>query len=321
MKIIGHKKQINLLKELACSNTVPHAMLFNGDEGIGKKLIALEFAKTFYCEKNSDNIKYYGGCNECKSCSIFDSQSIPDFYFVECSDKEQIKTENIRELLYKLNLKNFSSRNKFIIFNDAHLIKEQSANILLKTLEEPKDNTFFILITSNYSKLPITIISRCHLWFFDKLSDDEITKILKEKNITLNYKDNIKLLEGSLINLDLVLSNQSDASNMEDKINAILKGDISVATLLTNELSKNKDQLKYNISILRNIFRAKMLKETDPKLKQLFAITLENIIFSEYLIFERYINTQNVFNNIFINLLPTSYSKKIYELSMSAVFS
>ena len=316
MNIIGHKKQLKLLEELAKSNEIPHAMLFNGDEGIGKKLIALKFAKTFYCEHNQNStIDYFGGCNECKSCKLFDNNSISDFYYVECSDKEQIKTENIRTLLYNLNLKNFSSKNKFIIFNDAHLIKEQSANILLKTLEEPKDNTYFILISSNYSKLPITIISRCQLWFFNTLNDSELHEILHEKNLKINSDKDIKFLEGSLSKLDMILNDDKSIDNFEDNINKIILGDIATLNSFINELCKNKEQLKYNISIIRNIIREKMINNSNIELKRLLAITLENLIYSDYLIFERYLNPQNVLNNAFLNFTQSKYNKNLFELN------
>ena len=324
MKIIGHEKQLNLLKELAISKAVPHAMLFNGDEGIGKKLVALKFAKTFYCEKNSnEQISYFGGCDECKSCKLFDNFSISDFYFIECSDKEQIKTENIRELLYNLNLKNFSAKNKFVIFNDAHLLKEQSANILLKTLEEPKDNTYFILVTSNYSKLPITIISRCQLWFFDSLKEYEIIEILNNKNINLNSKDDVKLLEGSLTKLDMILNNENVQDEFQNNISDILNGNVDALNSFVSKLVKNKDNLKYNIGVLRNIIRNRMLEENNPEIKNIFAITLENLIYSEYLIFERYLNSQDVLNNIFSNLLLKKFvnvldtSKLLNQLSLT----
>ncbi|MGI6681208.1 MAG: hypothetical protein ACOX3T_06995 [Bdellovibrionota bacterium] len=320
MKIIGHEKQRELLSKLVQTREVPHAMLFNGDAGIGKKLVALEFARTFYCEDYSKEQVTFklGGCNECKSCRLFNDFAIPDFYFVECGDKEQVKTENIRELLYNLNLKNFSSKYKFIIFNDAHLIREQSANILLKTLEEPKSDTYFILITSNFSKLPITITSRCHMWHFSTLTNDEILEILKEKNLSLKSKNDIELLEGSLINLELILNNENKTREFEEKINLILKGDIYVLNLFASELAKNKnkDELKYDIHILRNIIRKKMTNETDLKLKSIFAITLEALISCEYLIFDRYLNAESTLCNIFFNLLPTNKLNKSYSLPL-----
>lgn len=318
MKIIGHEKQICLLKEAVKNNTMPHAMIFNGDEAIGKKLVALDYAKTFYCERNSsdNNYMHYAGCGNCKSCRLFDTFDVPDFYFIECEDKEQIKTENIRNLLYKLNLKNFSSKNKFIIFNNAHLIKEQSANILLKTLEEPKDNTYFILVTSNYSMLPITIISRCHLWYFENLKDDEILEILKQKNISLNSNDDLKLLEGSMLNVEAIINQDNDyKSSFENQINLILDGDMQALATLTKDICANKDSLKYNLLLLRTIIRTKMINEQNSLLKSKLAITLENLIFSEYLIFDRYLGSQNVMYNIFLNLLPSVSQNDTFMLN------
>ncbi len=318
MNIIGHNKQRNLLKSSFIDETIPHALLFNGDPSIGKKLVALELAKSFYCEKNSENNsnKIYGGCNDCLSCKLFNEGTIPDFYFVDCEDKENTKAENIRKLLYDLSLKNFSSKNKFIIFDNAHLLKEQSANILLKTLEEPKENTFFILITSNYSKLPITIVSRCHLWFFNNLSSDELREIIKEKDIKFQDNgDNIELLEGTLENINILSTNLSEKKAFEECIDSILSGDISSLTSLSKKISKDKDNIKYYLTLLRHIVREKMITEKDYNLKSVYALTLENIIFSEYMILDRYLSAQDVLNNVLINLLPNSNHKKLLDLT------
>lgn len=314
--IIGHQKQRNLLRSALKNGNLAHALLFNGISSIGKKLVAFELAKSFYCENNinQNHEKTYGGCDKCQSCKLFNEGTIPDFYYIDCQNKEEMKTENIRELLHKLSLKNFSSKSKFIIFNDAHLLKEQCSNILLKTLEEPKENTFFILITSNYSKLPMTIVSRCQLWNFDALSQNELKEIISKKNIILQDNSMIELLEGSLENIDILSVNIAEKKFCEESIDLILKGDVSALNTLSKKISKDKDNIKYYLALLRNIIRQKMIKESNNEMKTIFAVTLENIIFSDYLILDRYLNKQDVLNNIFINLLPHSKYEKMIIL-------
>lgn len=321
MKIFGHEKQKTLLKKIFETKKIPHALLFNGDESIGKKLVALEFVKSFYCENG-----VYGGCGKCQSCSLFDDKSIPDFYFIDCKDKEQIKASNIRDLLYNINLRNFSNKYKFIIFDNAQFLKDQSANILLKTLEEPKNDTYFILITSNYSTLPPTIVSRCALWLFDNLTIQDIKDVLKNNNINLNNDFDYSLFEGNLSNINLkdenLFSNKKE-EEIKNLIINILNGNEADIFVISSKLFDNKDLTKESFTLLRCIFRDMMLDEQNKKLKSLFSLSLNNILFAENLVFNRYISSKTLLENILLNLLGANITKnnkntlyditKIYE--------
>ena len=94
-------------------------------------------------------------------------------------DGNSIKIEQIRALLTKVSLRNYDSAYKVILINDAHLMTDQAANCLLKTLEEPTDNTVFLLITAQMQNLPITILSRCQQIQFQSLPSALIQELLQ----------------------------------------------------------------------------------------------------------------------------------------------
>lgn len=172
---IGNKAVLELLKKLANGKKVPHAYVFFGPEGIGKKLFALHFAKILNC--TSKDIK---PCNNCINCQKINKNIHSDIKIIE-TDKKQIKIDEIRSAINFANSSAIEGKYKFIIIDDAHKMNQFSANALLKTLEEPISNTIIILITENDKSLLRTILSRCVKISFAPLSSEDITKILLEK--------------------------------------------------------------------------------------------------------------------------------------------
>lgn len=172
---IGNKAVLELLKKLANGKKVPHAYVFFGPEGIGKKLFALHFAKILNC--TGKDIK---PCNNCINCKKINKNIHSDIKIIE-TDKKQIKIDEIRSAINFANSSAIEGKYKFIIIDDAHKMNQFSANALLKTLEEPISNTIIILIAENDKSLLRTILSRCVKISFAPLSSEDITKILLEK--------------------------------------------------------------------------------------------------------------------------------------------
>jgi len=191
-KIIGNEHNKINLRNMLESNTISHSYIFSGQEGIGKILFAKEFAKAILCT-NQGNIV----CNKCKSCLEFDNSNHPD---LTIKDKEEsIKIEKIRELNKKVYEKPIVSNKKVYIINNCHEMTVEAQNALLKTLEEPPSFVVFILVTHNEQELLTTIKSRCIKIMFNKLTNDEVTKILKESlNVQNINLDIIKTCNGSI---------------------------------------------------------------------------------------------------------------------------
>ena len=171
--IVGNTKIKQELKNVANSNAVSHSYLFVGEEGIGKKQIAREFAKMILClSQEKEN------CNQCDSCIKFISNNNPDFIEIS-EDGNSIKIAQIRELQEKIYQKPIVSSKKVVIIDNSEKMTEEAQNSLLKTLEEPPSYVIFILATTEPHKIPATILSRCQRFDFKKISDENIDKRLQ----------------------------------------------------------------------------------------------------------------------------------------------
>ena len=140
---------------------LPSALMLVGDDGIGLSSLAQSFAHRTIClSPTEDNI----ACGECESCLLFNAGNYPDFYhLVPEEGKDSIKVDAIRELSKSLALSSQYTKPRVVIIDPADAMLHQAANSLLKTLEEPSENTCLILIAHSLSSLPVTIRSRCQL--------------------------------------------------------------------------------------------------------------------------------------------------------------
>lgn len=195
--IIGNNKIKEILKNSVIANKVSHSYMFIGIDGIGKKMIANEFAKAILCINDQNDRKL---CNICKSCTEFDSNNNPDYIYLEPSEKS-IKIEDIRKLQEKIYEKPIVSNKKVYIINDADKMTREAQNCLLKTLEEPPEFAILILIGTNENDFLTTIKSRCSIIKFDRLTNEEINKYLEKTYIDNNMNNNIDLKNELIINM------------------------------------------------------------------------------------------------------------------------
>jgi DNA polymerase-3 subunit delta' len=161
--IPGHDHAVELLKSYSESARVPHAFLFAGIAGLGKTRIAKEFFKAVNCLDRSGE-----ACDRCRSCIKVMANTHPDLVEMNPSSR-WIKVDEIREILSEIGFKPFESRMKFIIIEPAEHLNRESANALLKTLEEPPQNTVIVLISHRPKLLLPTIVSRCQVIRFSPL--------------------------------------------------------------------------------------------------------------------------------------------------------
>jgi len=298
--ILGHKTQRESLSRLIASGRFPTCIMLSGSPGIGKRLIALEASQTLLCEALE-----YGGCGKCKGCKLFQSGNMPDFHEVECSDREAANTAGIRDLLYSLNLKPFFGSARIVFFNDADLLSIQAANILLKSLEEPRPGTHFILVVSNPRKLPETIVSRSQVWYFDQLSNDTIEKIVKRNGQyteSISIKDLVLLADGSLENIESIAAHFESWQSIKSQLDEIAEGDSFLAMQLAREMAGDKDALPQNLKYLIIYSRNMMQEATVYEMRLRWSCFLTNIISSERLIFERNLGAAYVLEIVLLGL-------------------
>ena len=157
-EIIDHADTITLLKHYIGQDKVPHAVLLHGTAGIGKSLIARQFARAINCDAQGED-----SCDKCPNCVKSAAGYHPDLFFVRPESRSgAIMIEQIRDMQNRLYLKPFEGRRKVCIIEDAHAMNDSAANALLKTLEEPPATSHIFLVSDKPHNLLQTILSRCH---------------------------------------------------------------------------------------------------------------------------------------------------------------
>jgi DNA polymerase-3 subunit delta' len=172
--ILGHKRQIAQLRKALETKRLPHAYLFSGLSGTGKKLVAEAFVSAIFCAKDPDP------CGTCVPCIKIKNRSHPDVFFIE-PRTEKILIEQMRELQHDLQFHPLEGDAKVAVIDDADVMTEAAANSLLKILEEPPQKTHFILITAFPHRLLPTIRSRCQQIVFSPLASDDVANYLMEQ--------------------------------------------------------------------------------------------------------------------------------------------
>ncbi len=175
--IVGHRGAIDILKGALFEDRLAHAYLFSGPDGIGKRLVALNFAKAINCLDIQEDRE---SCDDCVSCRKIESQNHPDVCIVE-PEGRFIKIGQVRELQRRLQFRAMEGRFKVCIIDGADCMNPASANALLKTLEEPAERTLLILIAVSMNSIPATVLSRCQKIRFSPIGLEEIIPWLEEK--------------------------------------------------------------------------------------------------------------------------------------------
>ena len=156
--LIGNAATTDYLKKIIAEEKFPHAVIFSGAEGVGKRLAAEICAAALLCENPTDGKP----CGHCEGCRLVAAKSHPDFYVVEAEATKttrNIKIGQIREMQSETALRPINSARRVVIIDGAELMNNAAANCLLKTIEEPPSQTIFILLTASRSSLLMTIRS------------------------------------------------------------------------------------------------------------------------------------------------------------------
>lgn len=195
-KLLGNTQIKIILRRMLKNNRGPRSLLFAGEEGVGKRLFALELAKSFVCQNPQD----FEACDSCSSCRRADVFAFPKsddkkeeyekVFLSEHPDigtvipyKNSILIDAVRDLEKEANFRPFEAKARFFIIDDAEKLnaaRDNAANALLKTLEEPAPTTHLFLITSRPDALLQTILSRCQTLRFAPVSATEIENHLLE---------------------------------------------------------------------------------------------------------------------------------------------
>jgi DNA polymerase-3 subunit delta' len=156
-EIIGHTKQLESLRLALAAGRLHHAYLFLGPEGVGKRTIALSLAKSIYCDEARNDF-----CGQCVNCARIADRNHPDVRLIKpLAGKKEISIQQIREVEKELNFRSFSGKRKIIIIDPAAIMNIPAQNALLKTLEEPPQDSLLFLLAPNGGNVLPTVRSRC----------------------------------------------------------------------------------------------------------------------------------------------------------------
>lgn len=245
--IAGHDNIKNILSNNINTKNILHSYLFIGEEGIGKKMLAKEFAKAILC--TSENNK---PCNICKSCVEFNTNNNANFNLIN-EEGSAIKIEQIRNMQVKIAEKPINSNYKVYLINDAELMTQEAQNCLLKTLEEPPEYIVIILITSNENKVLNTIKSRCMKLYFNNLDKNSVKKVLTEKFEMEDINDSFLDAAGGSIKKALLIKEKSSEYEQITKLFDIIDKENLVNFINSASIIyENKDDI-YNILDYINI--------------------------------------------------------------------
>lgn len=183
-EMIGQKPVVQTLQNAIKNNRVAQAYIFSGMRGVGKTTAARIFAKALNCQHGPTPTP----CNKCEFCKTITEDRSIDVLEIDGASNRGI--DEVRSLREGVKYKPIYSRNKIIIIDEVHMLTREAFNALLKTLEEPPPNTIFIFATTEFHKVPATIISRCQHFEFKKISQKEIINhllsITKKEEITIS---------------------------------------------------------------------------------------------------------------------------------------
>ncbi|HSH36940.1 DNA polymerase III subunit delta' [Schnuerera sp.] len=256
--IIGHERIIENLRNAIEKDHISHCYLFEGEESLGKKMVALTFAKTLLCKEQG-----FEPCNRCNSCLKFDNLNHPDMKLIE-PEKNLIRKKVIDNLIKKINIGPLESKRKIIIIDDSHQMRVEGQNALLKTLEEPPSYINIILITSNSNNLIPTILSRSQIIKFYPVENEKIVELLNtEYNKTIEEASFIAHFTKGSIGKSIMLSQSDEFFNKRDEIieiiNDIVNGDKAKIFNSIEFFIKNKDIYEEVLDIILYWFRDLMI--------------------------------------------------------------
>lgn len=273
--LIGNEKIKETVSILIKNDRFPHAVIIEGEKGLGRHLLTDYLSLAILCE-NAEK-----PCYDCKSCHLAKVGSHPDIITVAPEDKKKsIAVDQIRELRQSAFVKPHISNRRVFIIDKAETMNESSQNALLKILEEPPANVYFILIAETAEALLTTILSRCITLKLvaPKISDSlewvsDNVKPKRDKEVILNALQDAKGNIGRAVELLKKRNSNSPENIAKDFSELLFSGDEFYMLTLLNKFEKDRPKadvlissIKYEVSLLlrknyTDIKKAKFLAE------------------------------------------------------------
>ena len=289
IKLIAFDEYFTELVNLFESGSLPKVMLLNGKKGLGKFTLIFHFLNFLFSknEKNPYNVKDKLINTNSKFYNSILDKTCTDVIFLQAVEGKNIKIDDIRKLKSILTRSSLSNNPRFIIIDEVEFLNINSANALLKTLEEPNENNYFILINNQQADLIETISSRClknNIYLSQKKQKQVIEYFTEQKKINFTINGQDSLTPGMIFVYD-ELYNKHKLNNEE---NILLK-----ISILLHAYKKNKDKTLINMLIfLLEHFFYLLVKENTNKID--FLINLKSTIINkinDFIIYNLNINS------------------------------
>ena len=222
--VVGQSHITTTLKNAIKNNQLAHAFLFCGPRGVGKTTCARILAKTINCENPTKDGE---ACNQCNSCKSFNEGTSLNYFELDAASNNSV--DDIRELVNQIRFVPQSGRYKVYVIDEVHMLSSSAFNAFLKTLEEPPPYAIFILATTEKHKILPTILSRCQIFDFKRISISDTVEHLQE----ICEKEDVKADNASL----QVIAQKSegcmrDALSILDKIVSFTNGQLNYTNTL-----------------------------------------------------------------------------------------
>ena len=224
--VVGQSSLTTTLKNSIKTNHLAHAYLFCGPRGVGKTTCARIFAKTINCLNPKEN---GDACDECESCKAFNENRSLNIHELDAASNNSV--EDIRTLIEQTRIPPQVGKYKVFIIDEVHMLSQAAFNAFLKTLEEPPHYVIFILATTEKHKLLPTILSRCQIYDFNRMSVKDIIGHLQN----VAERENISAEPAALnVIAQKADGGMRDALSIFDQVNAFCQGNITYKQTIAN---------------------------------------------------------------------------------------
>ena len=271
-QLVGQDSIVKILKNSIIEDKIAHAYIFTGPRGTGKTSTAKIFAKALNCPNAKDGIP----CEECENCVNFSTS--PDIIEMDAASNNGV--EYIREIKDNVLIAPTMSKYKIYIIDEVHMLSSSAWNAFLKTLEEPPHNVIFILATTEIQKVPITVLSRCQRFDFNRIDRELIQKQIKN----ICEKEEIKYKDDAVTEISYLSDGcMRDALSILDQLSKV-SDEINMEVLKQNYGTVTKEDIDNIYSdILRNDLDALIndintIKESGVDIKICINKMIENFI-------------------------------------------
>ena len=222
--VVGQDALTTTLKNAVKSGKLAHAYLFCGPRGVGKTTCARIFAKAINCENPTPDGE---ACNECESCRAFNEGRSMNIFELDAASNNSV--ENIKTLMEQTLIPPQTGKYKVFIIDEVHMLSQAAFNAFLKTLEEPPAHVIFILATTEKNKILPTILSRCQIYDFERMTVPEIIRHLE----MVAGKENITYEEEALnVIAEKADGGMRDALSIFDQVSSFCQGHITYEKVL-----------------------------------------------------------------------------------------